>query len=158
MEKNVLFLSGEISEEEVIALSREFLNSEYEILKYTAASISGFHDFVNLFFNDFSPYSFARDLILGKLLDRGWKAVKPVLLRLRGNKKDVSNLTIAIEYQKQDGTILYIKFHTQVDRFETLIKEVYNNLAPDYFEGIKGGRNVSVTLDRESQLLITVAS
>jgi hypothetical protein len=158
MEKSILFISGRISEKEVKALNREFQNDEYDILKYEAkgAAISGIFDIVSLIFQDFRLLTFARDYMLGKLLDRIWNGLIPIVNRLKNRQKVVNSVSILVEYQKQDGTILYITFHAVVEKFGIMIKEVFNNLAPGYFEGIEGGRNVSVALDNEDKLTIKV--
>ena len=138
MEKSILFISGRISDMEVKALNREFQNVEYDILKYETkgAAISGIYDIVSLIFQGFGLLTFGRDYMLGKALDKIWSGVAPIVNRLTNRQKVVTSLSISVQYQKKDETILYITFHTQVEKFGILIKEVYENLAPNYFEGI----------------------
>lgn len=57
-----LLIAGRISELEVAQINQEFLNEEFDIVKYQqlSASISGIHDIVQLIFEDFNPLSFTR--------------------------------------------------------------------------------------------------
>jgi hypothetical protein len=158
MEKNKLLISGRISEREARVLNIEFQNPDFDIVKYSAqgAAISGIHDIVHLIFDDLSPLSFARDYVIGKVLDITYSTIKKVAVRLRAKNKVVSSLSILHEYQKQDGSLVFVKFTAKEEKFDKLIKEVYEGLNFEFFEGIQAGKNVTVTLDNQDKLVIQV--
>jgi hypothetical protein len=158
MEKNQLLIRGEISEMQIQVLDREFGNSGFEIVKYSkhGATISGIHDFLHLIFDDLRPISFARDYILGKMLDTTYTALKGVVTRLLEKQKVVKTLTILLEYQKKDGASVFIHFSAEEEKFHILIKEVYGGLTLDFFEGIQNGKTVIIALDPQDKLLIRV--
>jgi hypothetical protein len=69
----------------------------------------------------------------------------------------IHGLTVLMEYHKQDGFIIFLKFHAEVDKFAKLIREVNANLTYAFFEGVLAGKNVSMTLDRDDKLNIQIA-
>jgi len=79
-----------------------------------------------------------------------------VIVRLRERGKLVHGLTVLMEYHKQDGSILFLKFYAKVDKFARLIQEVNANLNYAFFEGVSAGKNVSISLDRDDKLSIQI--
>jgi hypothetical protein len=132
-------------------------NESFSISKYaSAAAISGIHDIVNLIFDDFSAVGFLRDFAIGKILEFWLSKLSRVIVRLREKGKVVNGLTVLMEYHKQDGSIIFLKFHAEVDKFVLLIQEVNANLTYTFFESISAGKNVSITLDGDDQLNIKI--
>jgi hypothetical protein len=156
--KSKLFISGRISDLEVARINQEFQNEEFDITKYSqsGASISGIHDILRLIFEDFNPISFTRDILLGKFVEFSYSKLLKVITDLRRREKVITEIAIQREYHKSDGSVVFINFHARPEKFDILIHEVNHHLSFEFFEGIKRGKNVSVTLDINGKLEIQV--
>lgn len=156
--KSKLLISGKISHEEAKMLAHEFTYSEFEIRKYATkgATISGIHDIVNLIFQDFNSISFLRDYLLGKLIEGIYNSMIGVISRLNQIGKVVNEVTILIDYHKQNGFPVFINISTKQNKFHILIREIMEKLEFDFFERVKNRANVFITLDINDSLQITI--
>jgi hypothetical protein len=151
---NEMALSGPVTSSDLDELSKLLDSDKIELHHYSTKSHE-VNEILNVIFNDFSTTVFARDFIIGKAVEEGYKALQLVFQYFKSKQKKIENIGLEKDFLTIEGKAFRIRFLAKSEQFDMLIT-IANSISKDELMPQGDDTFVDVLIDAKGHVTINI--